>query len=61
MLVLTIAEREVARAKDIVLGAPHLSARDALHLAVMEHHRIEKILSFHRGFDGYPGVARIGA
>jgi len=59
--VLTIAEREVARAKDIVLGAPHLSARDALHLAVMEHHRIEKILSFDRGFDGYPGIARIGA
>jgi predicted nucleic acid-binding protein len=59
--VLPIAERDVTRAKDVVLGASHLSARDALHLAVMEHHRIGRILSFDRGFDECPGIARLGA
>jgi predicted nucleic acid-binding protein len=59
--VLPIGERDVLRAKDIVLGAPHLSARHALHLAIMEHHRIGKILSFDRGFDASPGIARLGA
>jgi len=47
------------RAKGIVLGYRRLSARDALHLAVMEQHGIEQILSFDSGFDGFPGVKRL--
>lgn len=47
------------RAKEIVLGHRRLSARDALHLAVMEQHGIERILSFDSGFDGFPGIARL--
>jgi len=51
---------ECSRApKEIVLGHPRLSARDALHLAVMEQHEIDRILSFDSGFDGYPGVSRL--
>ena len=49
------------RAKEIVLGHPRLSARDALHLAVMEQHGVDRILSFDSGFDGYPGIARWSA
>ena len=49
----------VTRARDIVLGTPALSARDAVHVAVMEEHGVEEILSFDRGFDGVPGVRRI--
>ena len=49
----------VDRAKAIVLGSRRLSARDALHLAIMETHGVERIMSFAEGFDGYPGVARI--
>jgi predicted nucleic acid-binding protein len=49
----------VERAKQIVLGRRRLSARDAVHLAVMEQHGIEKILSFDSGFDGFPGVTRL--
>ena len=49
----------VERAKQIVLGNRHLSARDAVHLAVMEQHGIERILTFDSGFDGFPGVQRI--
>jgi uncharacterized protein len=47
------------RAKEIVLGHPRLSARDALHLAVMEQHGVDRILSFDSAFDGYPGITRI--
>ena len=53
-------DRAVAeRAKQIVLGRRQMSARDAVHLAVMEHHGIERILSFDSGFDGFPGVTRL--
>ncbi len=31
-------------------------ARDCPHLAVMERHGIETILTFHSGFDGFPGI-----
>jgi predicted nucleic acid-binding protein len=47
------------RAREIVLGNPSISARDAVHVAVMEHHRIETILTFDRGFDGCPGIRRL--
>ena len=47
------------RAKQTVLGHPRISARDALHLAVMKVHGIERILSFDSGFDGFPGVIRV--
>jgi hypothetical protein len=57
--VFPIEERDVQRARHIVLGSRHLSARDAIHLAVMERRRVDTILSFDRGFDGFPGVTRI--
>jgi hypothetical protein len=52
---LTIAER----AKEIVLGHRQMSARDAVHLAVMEQHDIGQILTFDAGFDGFPGIVRL--
>jgi len=47
------------RAKALLLGSAHLSSRDALHVAVMEQHGIETILSFDQGFDAVPGIRRI--
>jgi predicted nucleic acid-binding protein len=47
------------RAKSIVLGSVRLSARDALHLAVMEQNSVGEILSFDAGFDGHPGITRL--
>jgi hypothetical protein len=38
---------------------PRLSARDALHLAIMERHGVRRIMSFDSGFDGFPGVERV--
>jgi predicted nucleic acid-binding protein len=49
----------VERAKGIVLGSASLSARDALHLAVMDRHGVDRILTFDEGFDAFPGVTRI--
>jgi len=57
--VFPITQKNLQRAKEIVLGSTTLSARDALHLAVMEHNSVEKILTFDRGFDGFPGITRI--
>lgn len=57
--VLAVERATVERAKEIVLGRPELSARDAVHLAVMEQHGIERILTFDMGFDGFPGITRL--
>jgi predicted nucleic acid-binding protein len=51
----------VQRARTIVFGSPRLSARDALHVAVMQQHGISRILSFDAGFDQVPGIQRLGA
>jgi predicted nucleic acid-binding protein len=56
-----VAAPDVDRAKAIVLGKRRLSARDALHAAVMERERVTRIMSFDAGFDGLPGVTRLGA
>ena len=57
--VFPIEEQDVRSAKDILLGMPRLSSRDALHLAVMRRHDVATVLSFDRDFDGAPGIARI--
>lgn len=58
--VLPITAETLHSARDIVLGSPALSARDALHAAVMRQHDIQEILSFDRGFDDVPGIRRLG-
>jgi predicted nucleic acid-binding protein len=59
--VFAVELRDVERAKDILLGTQRLSARDSLHLAIMERNQIETILSFDAGFDEYPGITRLAA
>jgi predicted nucleic acid-binding protein len=57
--VLLIDREDAEEAKDIVLRYPSLSARDAVHAAVMSRHRIERIMTFDRGFDAHPGIERV--
>jgi uncharacterized protein len=57
--VLAVNLQAVERAKQIVLGYETLSARDAVHLSVMEQNGIQNILSFDAGFDGFPGITRL--
>ena len=49
----------VERAKAIVLERHKLSARDAVHIAVMERQQVARILTFDRGFDGVHGIERL--
>lgn len=57
--VIAIDRKVAERAKQIFLAYRHLSARDAVHVAVMEQYGITRILSFDTGFDNLPGVTRI--
>ena len=57
--VLEVDRAAAERAKAIVLAHQRLSARDAVHIAIMENHGIERILSFDSGFDGVPGITRL--
>jgi len=57
--VLSVDRGAVERAKQIVLGYGKLSARDAVHLSVMEQNGIQQILSFDSGLDGFPGITRL--
>jgi predicted nucleic acid-binding protein len=56
--VLPIEVADVQAAKEVLLGRFRLSARDAVHVAVMRRRGIDTVISFDRGFDGYPGIHR---
>jgi hypothetical protein len=57
--VFAVEQRDVERAKDLVQGSPGLSARDAIHVALMERNEVSRILSFDTGFDQVPGIRRL--
>jgi predicted nucleic acid-binding protein len=57
--VIPIEKAEVLRAAEIVRDRALISARDAVHIAVMERHGIRSILSFDGDFDRWPGLERI--
>ncbi len=56
--VFPIEKADVLRASEIVQNPAGLSARDAVHLAVMERRGVTRILSFDADFDRWPGVTR---
>ena len=58
--VLPVELADLERAKSLLLPSQRLSARDALHLAIMQRHGIATIMSFDAGFDGLAGVRRLG-
>ena len=57
--VIPIGRAEVSRAAEILQNPALFSARDALHIAVMERHGIRSIFSFDSDFDRWPGLQRI--
>ena len=57
--VLPIERGDVEHAKDTLLRYQTLSARDAVHVAVMVRHDIAELMSFDRGFDAYPRIKRL--
>ena len=50
---------DVERARALVTGLARLSARDALHAAVMARQQIDRIMTFDTAFDRVPGISRI--
>jgi predicted nucleic acid-binding protein len=57
--VLAVEEPDVFAAKDLLHAHPKLSARDAVHAAVMRRRGITEILSFDQGFDALSGIKRL--
>lgn len=55
--VVPITGGDVAAAKDIVMQVRGLSARDAIHAAVMQRQGISTIMTFDRGFAALPGIS----
>src|SRR5215471_388670 len=56
--VLAVEKADVLRAGEIVQNPVLLSARDSVHIAVMERHGIRSILSFDGDFDRWSGLKR---
>jgi len=59
--VISIELADVERARSLVLGVTSLSARDALHAAVMVREEIDRIMTFDAAFDTIPGISRFRA
>ena len=57
--VFAIEKADVLRAAEIAQHPAALSARDAVHIAVMERRKIRSILSFDADFDRWPGLERL--
>lgn len=50
---------DVERARDLMMGLARLSARDALHAAIMKRRGVDRILSFDSGFDALGWIERV--
>jgi uncharacterized protein len=59
-VVYPIERGDVERARRLLRTTPTLSTRDAVHVAVMQGRDVDQILSFDIGFDGLPGIVRLG-
>ena len=59
-VVYPIERADVERARRLLRTTPTLSARDAVHSALMLGRDIDRVLTFDTGFDGIPGITRLG-
>ena len=50
---------DVERARWLLETTTRLSARDAVHVAIMERYDVGRVMSFDAGFDDIPGIRRI--
>jgi predicted nucleic acid-binding protein len=57
--VLPVDRAAVEGAKQVVLQYPGLAVRVAMHVAVMQRHGIEQVLSFDAGFERVPRLVRL--
>ena len=57
--ILAFGMSEIRSARALLGSVAGLSARDALHVAVMQKAGASRILSFDSGFDACPGIERL--
>ena len=50
---------DVLHARDVLNGIGQLSARDALHVAVMKRRGVERVMSYDAGFDAVGWIERV--
>lgn len=58
-VVYPIERADVERARRLLATTPTLSARDAIHVSVMQARDVGQVLTFDMGFDGIPGITRV--
>ncbi len=58
-LVLDVTLADTDRGRDLLLAHEGISARDALHAAVMFNHEVDHIATFDQVFDRVPGITRL--
>ena len=59
--VFPVEKPDVIRAAEILQNPAALTARDALHLAIMERYGVSRIMTFDADFDRWPGITRVYA
>lgn len=57
--VLPVTLADTDRARDLLLSIEGISARDAVHAAVMLNHGVKQIATFDQGFDQVPEIERV--
>jgi len=57
--VFPVESSDVTNARDVLATRAHMSARDALHIAVMKRRGVDAILSFDCGFDAIGWLERL--
>ena len=57
--VFPVDSADVHAAKDVLLGPAPFTARDALHIAVLERRGVSRLISFDADFDRRPGLERL--
>ena len=57
-VVLPVERIDVEHARPLVTDA-RMSARDAIHVAIMRRHGVDQILTLDVGFDGLSGIERV--
>jgi predicted nucleic acid-binding protein len=58
-VILSVTLADTDRARDLVCGGAGVSARDAVHAAVMLNHSVEWIATLDAGFDHVSGIRRL--
>jgi predicted nucleic acid-binding protein len=57
--VYAIEPSDVKAARDVLMGRARVTARDALHIAVMQRYGIKRVMSFDAGFDAVGWLERV--